>query len=191
MGEINAGIRRGWVMSFAIFLTFERNLWVSMIGMLALLGLLVSWPERFRILKWVPIGVFAAVLLFGLSGGSAVKYLVAGGDRLFRGTEAAALGRDSSIEWRIMETKYVIESILRNPLLGIGLANFYRPMIEDETDRVPGRPTFGMLWYVHNAYLWVWVDMGFFRLIPFLIKFLYRLLPKECKTDKLAKRIVE
>jgi hypothetical protein len=156
------------VMGVGIFLSYTRNLWISMISMLALLGLLLSWPERFRILKWVAVGVFGVVLLVSYWERDGMKYLEAAQDRLFRGTEAKTLAEDSSVEWRIMETKYAVESIFKHPIVGIGLGNFYRPAIfENESAAIPDRPNFGMRWYVHNAYLWVLVDMGLIGIIPF------------------------
>jgi O-antigen ligase len=78
------------------------------------------------------------------------------------------LAKDASTQWRVFETRYAIQSIVQHPLLGIGLGNFYRPAIENDPLWYPDKPNYGLRWYIHNSYLWVWIDMGLLGIIPFI-----------------------
>jgi O-antigen ligase len=77
---------------------------------------------------------------------------------------------DSSLEWRLWENYYAMQSIRENLWMGISPSNSYRPPFEIEVRY----NSFPLTWYVHNAYLWVAVMMGLFGLIPFLwLSFLF------------------
>jgi O-antigen ligase len=78
------------------------------------------------------------------------------------------LAHDSSVQWRVLETDYALQSIAQHPWLGIGLANAYRPILDRDQYAYSERPEIGLRYYIHNVYLWVWVDMGLVGLIPFV-----------------------
>lgn len=154
------------ILSIGLFLSFQRNYWLTMLSMLALLGMLLPWSGRSRLLRWAFVGVLAIALLMSLPGLD--RYGIAALDRLGRGMLPETLVRDPSTQMRMMETHYAIQSIAQHPLFGIGLGNFYRPRIEGDEYWYPADPNIGLRWYNHNAYLWVWIDMGLIGLIPFI-----------------------
>ncbi len=156
------------IIGAGLFLTFQRNYWLSMILMLALLFVLVSGPWRSRILKWGGFGMAILLLAIALAGTSADKYLAAANDRFIRGLSPGTLAQDSSTQDRLVETNFAIQSIRSHPLLGVGLGNFYRPPLPSDPYWMPDFPQIGLRWYIHNAYLWVWIDMGLVGFIPFL-----------------------
>jgi len=159
---------RAGILGIGLLLSFQRNYWLSMISMLALTVVLVSWTERSRILRWAIVGVVAVALLVSLQGGGLDRYVVAARDRLIWGMRPETLAQDSSTQMRVMETRYAIQSIAQHPLLGIGLGNLYRPFTADDKYHVLKHPGIGLRWYMHNAHLWVWVMMGLMGFIPFI-----------------------
>lgn len=156
------------VLGTGLFLSFQRNYWLTMIAMLALLGALVPRVYRFRILRWGILAIVAVALLVSLPGEDLDRYLVAGWERLFWGMKTETLAYDTSTQMRVMEITHAVQSIAQHPLLGIGLGNLYRPAIAGDRYYNPEYPGFGLRWYIHNAYLWVWIDMGLMGLIPFI-----------------------
>jgi O-antigen ligase len=159
---------RAGILGIGLFLGFQRNYWLTMLSMLALLSGLVSWPQRSRILRWGIVGLVAVTLLVSLSGGTFDRYVVAAFDRLVWGMRLETLAQDSSTQMRVTETGYAIQSIAQHPLLGIGLGNLYRPAMEGDAYWYPEDPSIGLRWYMHNAYLWVWVMAGLMGFIPFI-----------------------
>ena len=85
------------------------------------------------------------------------------------GLSPEQLALDSSARWRLMETDYGLKSIAAHPLLGIGLGRFYRPTVADDFYISGVAGSIGLRWYMHNAYLWVWVTTGLVGLLPFLL----------------------
>lgn len=161
-------LARAGILAIGIFLSFQRGYWLTMSAMLGLLGVLASWPQRSRILRWAIVSVVAVILIVSLPGGGGEQYTAAAWDRLVWGMRPDTLAQDDSVQARVMETRYAIQSIAQQPLLGIGLGNFYRPAVADDAGWKPDDPSIGLRWYVHNAYLWVWVMMGLMGLIPFV-----------------------
>jgi O-antigen ligase len=157
------------ILIVAMFLTFQRNYWLTLILMCALLCLLAPWRERSRILTWGIVFIVAATLVISLSGAEVNRYWIAAKQRFSLGMQTSMSGKDPSTEWRITEIRYAIQSIAKHPLLGIGLGNLYRPnVMGDETVFVPEFPDYGLRWYIHNVYVWVLTDAGLIGLIPFI-----------------------
>ncbi len=154
------------ILSIGLFLTFQRNLWLTTLSMLALLGVLLPWSGRVRFMRWILAGVVVAALLMSLPGLD--QYGTAALDRLGWGMLPKTLMGDSSTQMRILETEYALQSIAQYPFFGIGLGNLYRPLIEGDAYWYPANPNIGLRWYSHNAYLWVWIDMGLMGFIPFI-----------------------
>jgi O-antigen ligase len=152
-----------------IFLSFQRNYWITMLLMVGLLFLLVSWAERLRALKWLVVVLAGVVTLIAFPGFGLDNYVLAAQDRLFRGMQAETLAEDKSTQMRVMETEYALETVSQRPLFGIGMGNTYRPWMPDDAYFRPEDPRLGLRWYAHNAYLWLWVMAGAVGLVPFLM----------------------
>ncbi len=157
------------LLSIGIFLSFQRNYWITMLLMVGLMFLFVSWVERLRALKWFAVVVMVVIGLASIPGAGLGDYVLAAEDRLIRGMQADTLAEDKSTQMRLMETDYALETILERPLLGIGMGNTYRPWMPDDAYFRPEDPGLGLRWYAHNAYLWVWVMAGVVGLAPFLV----------------------
>ncbi len=155
------------ILAVGILLSFGRNLWLTMMLMLVLLILMVSWTERLRIARWGIAGLLAAALVLSLPGISFDRYVEAAWDRLVWGMQPETVAQDDSVQMRLTEMGYGIQSIVQSPLLGVGIGNYYRPPL-------PGEGAWGqegLRWFIHNAYLWVLIDMGLVGLIPFIWMF--------------------
>jgi O-antigen ligase len=63
---------------------------------------------------------------------------------------------NSSLGWRIEESNYAYEALLKSPFSGIGIGTYYKPIIElgDEST------TEMMRRYIHNSYLGLWLKFG-------------------------------
>ncbi len=145
----------------AVIMTFNRNFWVA----LALGILLLVWftrdraRERSRLFQWAMIGVVALSLVliaFILVPDLPFSNLAeAAFDRFASLFEADTFqSQDSSLRWRDTEYQYALPSIMRHPLLGLGMGAQYRPVTSLDYDGFDGRA------YMHNGHLWVIVKIG-------------------------------
>lgn len=154
------------LLGVGILLTFQRNYWLTLVAMFALLQVVLSGHERSRTLLFAACTALAFAVAALASPLPIEEYISAAWNRLAFGMNPATLTRDSSTMWRVAETQYAIQSILQNPLLGVGLGNLYRPVLPDDYwyalsgPALPGAGITGLRWYAHNAYLWIWVDLG-------------------------------
>jgi O-antigen ligase len=154
---------RAGLLGAGLFFTFQRNYWLSAGAMLVFMGLLVTGPARIRMIRRGVAAAAVLVLLLSCPAVSQHRYVMAAWNRLTWGMRLETLARDGSVHWRGIETRHAFESFAQHPLLGVGLRNFYRPAYPRDREIQPN----GLRWYVHNAYLWVLVDMGAFGFLPF------------------------
>jgi O-antigen ligase len=165
----NAGVRFRepllvGILGIGLFLTYQRNYWLTMLSMIFLMGILVPLSYKLKMTR-VFLAIVLLISLINIPGTRINGYLNAAINRLVWGMDPGTLAIDGSVQWRIKETEYALQSISQNSIFGIGLGNYYRPSV---TDVDPTSSATGIRWYVHNAYLWVWVDMGLIGLIPFV-----------------------
>lgn len=163
---------RGWrtvgysvLVSFftvALAVTFSRGYWMA--TLIALIVALVQMPShRRRITAIYLIGfVLASTLLVLLFIQPLIKDIASVMAERFESVASAMV--DLSIKHRLAESVAVLNLIAVNPIVGYGLGFFYSfyPLIPLEM------PT----WYVHNVYLYLWLKVGLFGLIVFLVFYL-------------------
>ena len=152
---------------FWAYRTFFRQYWLTLFVVCILLVGFLSSSERVRLLKRLAPGILAVVLviavLMAIKPAQVERVVYVLSERL-GSLLRDPIRRESSLKWRIIETRYALRQIGSHPLLGLGLANRYRPPMEGET-------TFYGDWasrYVENGYLYVAVFMGLVGLVPFL-----------------------
>jgi O-antigen ligase len=151
------------VLAIGLFLTFQRNLWLTLISMIILMVIILSWEYKIRILNFFLIGLMILIILISIPGTSIINYMDAGLNRITRGLDPQTLAQDDSTQWRVMEMGYAFQSIAQHPLLGVGLGNFYRPAVTRDV-----YTPYTLRYYIHIAYLWVFIDMGLVGFIPFI-----------------------
>lgn len=150
------------------FKTFFRQYWLTLFVVCVLLLFLISTHERIRLLKrMMPVlAIGTLIIIFLMSTQSArlenITYVLQ--DRISSLLQNP-FKNESSLRWRIFETRYALMQISRHPTFGLGLANSYRPPMESEAN------TMYSGWaarYIENGYLYIAVMMGLAGLIPFL-----------------------
>jgi hypothetical protein len=154
---------------FWAFRTGYRQYWLTLlVTCVVLLGFL-SNGERLRLLKRLIPAMIAGLLLLGTlivvqpSRVERIGYVLA--DRL-GSLMHDPLKNENSLKWRVIETHYALLQINRHPLLGVGLANQYRPpMISEEGVTLYNDWTSR---FIENGYLWIALMMGLVGLLPFL-----------------------
>jgi O-antigen ligase len=145
----------------AIAFTFDRNMWLGAIsGSIAFI--LISRLKSRRFVSLVLVLAVGASLLVSLLNvyfpriDTVVEGLSARFNSLFAGDE---LVYDASTQWRLRENELAVAKIKEYPVLGIGPSGEYRPSWSN-TDKLTG--------YVHNAYLFLLVDVGIVGFLPLL-----------------------
>lgn len=159
-----------------LFLSYQRNYWLTAAIALGIMGLVVDWSERLRALRWFLLVAVVLVFIFTVPGSPLSSWGEAALDRIFS-VQGSRIQQDMSAILRQAELQYANRKVAEYPLLGVGIGNSYRPWIR-RFDYLPWATTnWGLVWYCHNAYMWIWVKMGTPALIFFLWLcswFLYR-----------------
>ncbi len=159
-----------------LFMSFQRNYWATTAFALGLLALVIPWSARLRGLRWLVLLVTIMGVVLFLPGSPLEPWGAAALDRVLS-VQSSSLEQDTSAILRETEVQYAFHQIVKHPLLGVGIGNAYRPWMR-RFDFLPWATTDrGLVWYCHNAYVWIWVKMGTPALIFFLwlcFKFLYQ-----------------
>jgi O-antigen ligase len=159
-----------------LFLSFQRNYWATTALALGLLAFLLPWPARLRALRWVVLGLVIVALLLWMPASPLAPWGQAAMERILS-FQGETLERDTSALLRQVELQFAFRKIAKNPLFGVGIGNSYRPWMR-RFDFLPWATTnWGLVWYCHNAYVWIWVKMGTPAVVCFLwlcFAFLFR-----------------
>jgi len=118
-----------------------------------------------RMAPAIAVGVLLLVVLMAAQPTRAERIVYVVTDRL-GSLLRDPLRREASLQWRVIETRYALLQISRHPILGLGLANRYRPpLISESYGTSYGDWTYK---FVENGYLWIALMMGLVGLFPFL-----------------------
>lgn len=183
----------------ALTLTFLRSYWVALIGSISLLPLLFRGKYRSRFFS----GIFAILasisivllLVFINPESRAARLVYASSERLGTlGNAETFQGRDSSLNWRLIENEYAMTSIMEHPLIGLGMSSQYRPLdFRLDYMNADGSIT-NLSRYIHNGHLQILLQSGILGYACFLwLSFLF--LSRGFKfwhgvTDRRAKSVV-
>lgn len=143
----------------ALAITFSRGYWVAAaiaIGC-AFYYMRPIYKKRLIFYLGSMLVIAAAVILFFM-GQLIIDIITVMGDRLASVFSAAV---DLSFRNRMAESAAVIDLIIASPIWGYGLGYYFNfhPLIPYLT------PT----WYIHNVYLYLWLKLGIFGLMVFMI----------------------
>ena len=139
--------------------TFSRGYWVAALMSLSISFLWMPGPVRRRLLLFgsmaCGLAIIAVALFFGPEFFDLATVLVKRFLSIFSATV------DLSLRNRMVESEAVLEAIMMSPVWGYGLGYYYsfQPLI----------PTILPTWYVHNAFLYIWLKLGLLGLATFLI----------------------
>jgi O-antigen ligase len=154
---------------FWAFKTFYREYWLTLSTICVLLLGFLSSRERMRLLKRmapaIAVGVLLLVVLMVAQPTRVERIVYVVTDRL-GSLLRDPLRRETSLQWRVIETRYALLQISRHPILGLGLANSYRPPMMSESDLTSYNEWTSK--FIENGYLYIAIMMGLVGLIPFL-----------------------
>ena len=150
-----------FVLFAALAFTFNRSTWAGMATSIVVV-FFISTKEQRRNLSLL---LCAIIVFCVISIPLLTMYFPKLGDLFHalyvRGTSLfTADGRSVAWHWRAMENEYALAKIRQYPLFGIGPGNDYRPRVRLGGDYNTG--------YMHNAYLFILLDLGVLGFIPFV-----------------------
>jgi hypothetical protein len=156
------------ILLFWVFKTFFRQYWLTLFTTCIILLAFLTSRERLRLFKRmapaIAVGIFLAIVLIVAQPTQVERIIYVLTDRV-GSLLKDPLKREGSLQWRAIETHYALIQISRHPVLGIGLANSYRPpMVSEAATMYSGWASK----YVENGYLYIAVMMGLVGLVPFL-----------------------
>jgi hypothetical protein len=175
-----AVLRRKWMsstwgavtlslLSAGMLLTFNRNYWAAALLGLCVFGVSVSQGQRAKMAAMSLVTVLVAgtaVTVLSGTNGRMGDYARAASDRMGFLVQGGRVMKSRSLDFRRMENIYAVSQIKKTPVLGIGIANRYRPALLSEIDfrdRYPSPPR-----YIHNGYLWLTLISGLLGVSAFL-----------------------
>jgi O-antigen ligase len=152
------------LMGPSLLVSLGRNVIVSLLFVLSILILLLRASQRVRFLSNLLALTFVAVAVLSViqlvaPNTAVLDYPKTLFERFARLTTTDPLSPEETLLWRVKETRYAMEQLLLDPILGIGLETEYRPPFF-EGDTLQG--------YIHNGYLWLWLKTGLAGLLSFL-----------------------
>jgi O-antigen ligase len=170
-------------------LTFVRTYLIAILLCIGTLMVLATAEERRRLLALLATSAAILLLVVAVSWGINGKLsdtLYALPQRYLTLLAGNDLIESGSLSDRRLENRYAMEQIRMHPVSGIGLGNDYRPPMYGPEDTIT--------YYVHNAYLWLIMDMGipgFILFMCFYIGFLIRAIKNFKKVkDKFLKPVI-
>ncbi len=147
----------------ATVITFTRSLWLGiLVGIAGFIIVARSQRKKFVLLLLV-VGIIASLFIsvgrvyvprIGVIADGFISRFQTLGD-------TDKLLNDSSTSWRLMENEYAIAKFKEYPVLGIGPGAIYRPPS-------PLKILDNLRAYIHNAYLYLLIDLGLIGFVPFL-----------------------
>ena len=152
-----------------VTLTYNRSYWVACIVCFIMFMLFTPIQARKRIvfkslLLVLSVALILSLFLLSKPSGRAREALTSISARFSSLFAAKELYDSDSLDYRRIENRYALPKIAKNPLLGIGLGNEYRPKVFGPDD--------DLLYYIHNGYIWILMKTGLIGFVPFLWFFL-------------------
>lgn len=131
----------------SLLLTYERTFWVFTVAALLFLVLQAPRSQRIKAIVSVPASLIVLLAAFALI---APAELTAARERLISANESAGA---NSLQYRLVESRHVVEKIKASPILGSGLgaAIHWRPFTD---------VSFSTEVYSHNGFLWAAWKLG-------------------------------
>jgi O-antigen ligase len=153
------------LLGIALLFTFLRSYWAVLIIVLFLLAYIFRGYDRRRLIRGGVVAVFSAALIllviFIDPSSRAARLASASMDRLDTlGRSGTYQGKDSSLNWRMIENRYALSAIASHPLLGLGMGAKYRPLDFRIDLRDPSLRSFDFRGFIHNGHLRILLQSG-------------------------------
>ncbi|MFN8483689.1 MAG: O-antigen ligase family protein [Anaerolineae bacterium] len=154
-----------------LLLTYTRAQWLASLTAFALAFLLLPSAYKKRAVQSAAVVMLGAVCIAGLSLGGIeaqannIPFIGTLASRAVSVLSPADTLATDSLSWRLYETQTAVQSISEHPFVGVGLGGAYRhvTLFQDV-----GMGSADLTRFIHNAYLYIIVKMGFLGLVTFL-----------------------
>lgn len=161
------------IVGMAVVLTYNRNFWVAIVFASFVGFLVISNQDRARFIKTIFFTVFLIAVISvpveTLLGGRTEGFISGTLTRVVTLFDKDTKN-EGSLNYRYLENEYAIPTIIRSPLIGIGLGGFYRPLDE----RLDFNNVVAYLAdYIHNGHLYVILKTGFIGYFCFVWLFVF------------------
>ncbi len=147
-------------MTLAILLSYRRTYWLFLILSLTVVFFLVNIKGRIR---YLVLMFFGGSLILGLL---AINFSQPGVARLLERAESFFTLRADTNRFHIYDLYDAMQTISKFPVLGVGMGNGFK-RIKTLEYGIMGEPVTTNI--VHNTYLHVWLKMGLFGLMIFIM----------------------
>ncbi len=151
-----------------VYRTYFRQYWLTLVVACAGLFVILTSGERIRLLKRIAPVIILCIIVISFLALSQPSQVVRIFQPLVARLETLTHNplKEASLQWRIAETRYALQKIGQQPILGIGLGNTYRPPMISESDTRSFSEWTSK--YIENGYLYIALMMGLVGLLPFL-----------------------
>jgi O-antigen ligase len=149
----------------AILVTFLRSYWAPLIMVIFILAYLFKGFDRRKLIGWGMVVICSATMIWLVASYSqnsrASILLRASIDRLSTLFKSETLqGQDSSVNYRMIESRYAFSSIASHPLIGMGMGFTYRPW-DSRIDRPHSNGAgYDFRKHIHNGHLQIMLQSG-------------------------------
>jgi O-antigen ligase len=174
-----------------MILTYTRGQWIASVIALGLSTLFLAPSDKAQLLRQalaaglvvlfiIIIGVFGPPFEQQFESSAFAEALTERATSIFTPQQTFD---SASLQWRLFENEEAIKSIMKHPIVGVGLGNAYRDitLLQGEARGWWGTLASGSYGrftrYVHNSYLYVTVKMGLTGMLAlawFFISFLWQ-----------------
>jgi hypothetical protein len=157
----------------AILVTFLRSYWAVLIGVFIFLGYLFKGVERQRYIGWgllvISLVTMILIIVFIDPGSLSARLVNASFDRLGTlGNSGTFQGQDGSLNWRMIENGYALNTIVANPWIGLGVGFTYRPW-DPRLDWLDARGfSYDFRKHIHNGHFWILLQSGLLGYLCFM-----------------------
>lgn len=147
----------------AVYVSFGRAVWAATAVGTVLVAIL-SGRDAFRrfVLIGVPLMILAACLIWIVKPG-----MVEGAITRILSVRTEGAGLSSSLGWRLIENEFARQTLMNNPLLGIGPGGEYKPRLIDM------RAFSSQTHYIHNGYFFVMLKIGLIGFVLYMTHYLH------------------
>ncbi len=146
------------ILAFALLVSFGRALWASAAFGIFISALFLGLRHSVKLTTIVIFLSFTGLSLLAIVSPAVYDAVID------RALSVTLEGRSSSsFGWRLSENAFAAQSIVKNPLLGIGLGGEYKPPLV-ATELFPNQTS-----YIHNSYYFIPLKFGTIGLVSFAV----------------------
>lgn len=160
-------VRYGFLGLFgvALIFTFLRSYWAALCFIFLIMAYLFKGQERARFIGFgfttlLIVAAFIAIISYDPSSRTA-RLVDASADRFGSLFDSGTFqGDDGSLNWRLIENEYAIETIRANLWIGLGMGYTYRPW-DSRIDQIdPTGTSYDFRKHIHNGHFWILLQSG-------------------------------